>query len=1177
MAALTAGQLVDLRDNHPHEKRTYLSVVLEIPLLQAQVNDASAMLGDMAIPYDTGTGTAGEFAVIQAGQTLLLGTSAGADDLGRGRVKGIAGNQVAGTVTVAWNYDINWVDGAFITVLHLYEMWPMFPRFVVSPENWLKDQNIDYVDQNTDQYPVAIMGCGWAGDLIGGTATIILDGRNSYAVAPGATITGYSWSIATHLAGAVPVIVAAAASNTTVVLDTAGLYWIKLVVTDSNGKTQATFRPFVAHDGSDLPYFLEAATLTQDWETGGCRLSFTVSGSATEPEIPDRVPVILWSENKYAGVSTDVSFLSANEYADREHIDFFGYIVTSGASIRSPSETGSVTFDAATVEERMGEKFEYPAPLIAHNGAINEWWKFPKNRLTVARGLHWLWRWHSTLFSVADVHLPTSDTLIRAGIEEFTQGSLYERADSFARNKGIFAHVVCDARGSIYVEKDMQMLDAAARAALTDTFSLTTSDWKGALEMPISPINSAAHAYLSGGAWDGMNFTPLLSKWGVVANQDGVAVLQADELMASGQTEINMLCGRLMALANLEIGEVRVPLAGNWSSAVGIAPGQWVRMTLLGTEPGNKRALVLTDVRTKILNVTTQFNVDFGICEVDVVLQQEATGRDGIDGDYPAGIMYGDPDPPPWPDTPWGDRSAVLFDTVNGCYFSFDLGVSWVARNTGLAGAQLQMQGGYVPPGWWQYQRSSDPEDCIFVVPTVNYILRSMDAGKSWLDITPVTDPPNAWGDAPAPTASDLTYLWVSGYDFENMVAVAEWQNGAAAWRGWLLFSYDGGDSWTWRALGWASGGSYGYSFLTDLESWYEEGLTLNPPVTITWDVATGNPLGSVKCSNIPAPAAAYGYARTDEVSGVIAAGTDIDYDWRKTDGGIDIVQIITDVNPLGVTVGGLNVYAGPGDSGWQSRGPINLAAWAGEILIGVRFVFSSGGIAHDAWIDNFSIDGLDGGEVRPMGCAIEQESLDLAIVTSGKFGRIVAEAYDLLVSPYYVYRAYDFGAGTLGQVAARTFWALPKTVNDPTLAGYGSYVYIHGRLPDVGGAVAHIALSTDMMQTFADIGDSAVWLANYVGGFVEFWGAQTLYAAVGVNLYVSVNGGAAWALASAMPHNLELGIAVGYDADETMLVAHSDAAAPKVSVQATPYTGGWTDRTDAFPNTGITRGVFWV
>ena len=803
MASLTAGQLTNLRDNHPHVKKTYASPVQHSPILQARVNSPGIGLGAMSIPYNLGAGTAAQYALIEAEQVLFVGSTAGAYDLGVAYVKSITGSEVTGTITVAWNSDVDWADGAYLTIFHTYWIRPKFPRFTVSPEVHYKDYDEVYTDQNTNQPPVVVMGCGWAGFLSSGSVVIPFDGSNSYTVGPGATISSYLWSIATAVVGATPVISTPAASTTNITLDAPGLYWVKLTITDSAGKSQSSVRPVIAHDSTDLPYYIEGANRTEDGGQGGVVFSFQVRGLADENEIPNRTPIIIWSDNEYAGSDVDVSYLNANEYNGRTHIDFFGY-VDSVSMDMSPDGTGLTSFTASTVDGRLKTKFEYSVPIVADpsatGGTIDEWWKYPADELTAARALHFLWKWHSNLLELADVYLPMSDTRIRAGVEDFTIGSLWDKAVSFAREHSIFASPSVSIYGGVHIAIDLQMLDVADRAAATDTLTITGEDWQGSISILYRLDRDVAVADVSGGYWDGSTFTGLLSKYGDVATNDGSGSVVSRRLMVSSQANINTLCGRLVSLANNKILEIRLTMAGNWSSAIGVAVEQWVRFSLSGSEAGNKRGTVLNNIRMSPTHIETSFNEEGGVSQTEIVFEPEAFGRDGVDGDYPTVPPTGGTTPSPGTPIPAGSGMAALL--ANSMYYLAQDVSTWVQR------AATTVHWAQIDPWWPNRQSSTDPDDAICFRTEVGKIYRSTDAGATWSDVTPADNPPNIYGDTPAPVVADLTFKFMNYnvVSISNFIVAAEYTNGSGDVRQILLKTNDDGTTWGWESW-WLAGG----------------------------------------------------------------------------------------------------------------------------------------------------------------------------------------------------------------------------------------------------------------------------------------------------------------------------------------------------------------------------------
>lgn len=800
MSALTAGQKTNLRDDHPHKSKYYLSPVPTVELLQALVNDLTIDVGEFSVVYDTGTGTAGEYALISEGMTLILGSSAGEDDLGRGRIKSISGNQVSGTITMAWNSDILWENNAYITILFLWEPWPRFPRFTVSPDAFFKDYDITYASQgdpNEDQHPVAIMGTAWAGWLVSGTVVVTLHGGNSYTIANGATIPTYAWTVSHNIAGATPIIAAAANANTTITLDAPGLYWVRLTITDSNGQTTYITKPFIAHDSTSLPFRVESASRTASEASLSVQLAFTLSGAVSESDIPKKTPLIFWSENMYNTTAVDVSYLNTDEYEDRTHINFFGYLMEESASIDEVGK-GSVSMTAFTANEYLRAKYLYPVAVIAKSevtGPIDEWWKFPNNQLTTRRALHHLFYWHSNIHNICDIYYP-SDSRLMVSAKEFSKGSLLGRAAEFSRGR-IFAYPVSDIYGGIHVEISIQMLDTADRAAITDTLTLASTDWRGPLNINLRDTRPIAFASTNASNWDGTTFNAYCSRWGEIATNEGVGVIDAPNLVVDDQAHLNMILGRLVALENHNIREINMTMAGNWSSAIGVYPQQWARLSLSGSEAGNHRGIVLTNIRVRPIQISTSFELK-GLSKTSVTWQPEALGRDGET------ISCSSPDTdidPPSPDSAGGTPGAkrIYVGTTDKGMFVIESG-SVTQKNSGLSGSYLNFVSFDVNPVYIDLRS----EKHVIIGATDGGFVYTLDGAENWsvLASASLPNPTNTAGDPSPPTSSDLDEVGVA-FDPQNVnrwylvrVTDSTW-NATKDPRVYLYWTEDTGTTWT--------------------------------------------------------------------------------------------------------------------------------------------------------------------------------------------------------------------------------------------------------------------------------------------------------------------------------------------------------------------------------------------
>ena len=143
---LSASQLATLR-SQPHSTKLYLSIYQPRTLLACQVNNSAIALGARTIAYDNVS--AGTYLLVDPDMTMLIGTAAGLDDIGRIRVRSIT----ATTITVAEN-TIAWQDNQYLTIIQQVDINAIFPRIIQDPNNiedviFYKDYDIPYTNQNS--------------------------------------------------------------------------------------------------------------------------------------------------------------------------------------------------------------------------------------------------------------------------------------------------------------------------------------------------------------------------------------------------------------------------------------------------------------------------------------------------------------------------------------------------------------------------------------------------------------------------------------------------------------------------------------------------------------------------------------------------------------------------------------------------------------------------------------------------------------------------------------------------------------------------------------------------------------------------------------------------------------------------------------------------------------------
>lgn len=770
-----------------HRIKLYLSVSQPRTLLQGQVNGSPAR-GAMSIPYDTGTGTG--FASIKAGQVLRVFTITGVKYV---RIRSITGSQSSGTIGVAAN-SIVWADNQVIHVLEDYPFNHKVPRFV-SSGTFYKDWDVTYTDQNKLVKPVTVAGPHRAAFLEGGSATFTFDLNDSYPMAEDATISSFSLSVSPSSG---VTITNPSPGIYEVEVTQPGQYWVEAGATDSNSKQQLTRRRLFVYDPStptsgDYPYTdLAIDTFHGDWGRGGFTLGLTVR-NADPATFPEEALVVLWYEIWYG--STKV-YIGGPDNA--QNILFAGYI--KSGSIEANWEDSTVKFEAATVEDRLKETLMYAVSLAAKRNPA-KWYEYLLE-LTPGRAIHHLLSEHSTLLEMADV-LDLDLTELLRKYAEIQQGNLYGMAEQMATS--LAGHLCCDNAGRLRFQQDAQLLNDTDRAALPTVATLIPGTDCRVISLQEQPPKVAL-VTVSGLAFNGQTVNAYCAKSpGEVPIFPGSGTLNIDRQVLEDQDHANWLAGRHHARANNPYPEVRLSMPGGWIGLLDIARQGWWTITLDGTETA--RGIVWTD--KKLILRTVSFDIDplNGGLSIEATFEPEALGPDGVPmaciSELPSTAETG---VPRW-ENGGDDASATgnlqalyaFVDEGSGVYYRDQNDADWAQMDSTPA------HHGEIDPWWMTRFRNStyNPLGAILWSAQSGAIYRSPDGGVTWVDVTPTTDPPNAWSDTPAPTVADLQFVCVKGNMFllNWFYVLARWENGSGDYRGWLLWTEDNGVSWSWKAI----------------------------------------------------------------------------------------------------------------------------------------------------------------------------------------------------------------------------------------------------------------------------------------------------------------------------------------------------------------------------------------
>lgn len=824
MGALIAGDLTLLRqpvDTHKSVERLYLMGAPNI--WTGRVNEVPTR-GDRSITYDGGAMAAGfvfaDLTSYGAGLEVWFGSSAGAKDRGVRRLRSFGAAEAAGTLTIDWFDDMALSDNDYITIKHFYPPWPKFSWFTTTGPAFRKDGPDGTLysasgDANDTPAPHVIMGRNFAAEMpAAGSIAIQCDATNSVDVAGGGGGVTYAWAIRPSAGASFD----NATSGTPILtITTAGKRWLHCTVT-IDGRSTTGHRAVIV--GGGITEF-SRSPITSQWDKTDieCQITLTSPDVGATGEIR---PVVDWDDfqdgglviiaatDYYGSTQKSISFRDDGVYTDRNQIVFCGYILLENDDLVEDG-TGAVQFTAVS----LVDMFLYSQSLTGVVAA-SQWYEMNRSFMTVAGNLLHLFRWHSTLLDIADWWLPWTDTVRRSANEEFGEGDIFERARALTRAR--LMGMTATPQGEVFVETDLNLRSSADRAAETTTLTLTEADIAGTKRIRMRRRGEVARTLVDGGYSSGImnSFVPFFSASANVAQaRSRPSLMHPDRIMAPSQTEMNRIAARLNAVANRKYAEVDLSFSGNYREVFSPADQQWTNLGNLfaATVKANIRDdTALVSALAVPRSVTHSHDNAMGQTTVSAVFDVEAPveieGRTitppSVPSEDPGDGSWDMPGPPAWPALPEIALSGSLVagDNVNGVWVLLPGAPDWVERNGGRS-VTASEQTGWDP--WWPTpakQNTHDPNRAILIDIQDGRIWRSEDCGVTWADVTPTTDPDNAYSQTPAPTAETVTYvqrldnIHVNGAHY----ILVEFYDGSI-WGAWLLVTLDDCETWTWYDL----------------------------------------------------------------------------------------------------------------------------------------------------------------------------------------------------------------------------------------------------------------------------------------------------------------------------------------------------------------------------------------
>lgn len=664
----------------PHKSKTYLSIYQPSTLYSCQITGTYAFGATEITPYNA----SGDINLTYANQTVLIGTDAGADDVGRIRLR----NSTGTSLLFAEN-NIIWESGQHLTFIDYINVEAIFPKIITDPNNsenviFYKDDDIAYTNQNTNYGTFVNMGSHRAAHLDGGTATLNWGSSGTYNV-KGDTVS-YNWLFE----GGTPT-GSSSAYPGNVVYNTPGHYKTRLNVTSSSGVVDTSYRYVSIYDklgeGDNTPIVKwRLNNFSGSRGEGGYTLNIRVWQDLGRIE-PNAL-VVLFSDDYYGSTNQSIG-------AGDPKIFFVGYILKN--SIQFNWREGWADFDIGSVTEVMKEAEGFSVSCESKVSA-STW--FELTDMTVQKALYHYLRWHSTVLNITDFQYTGDDRKVQ--YFDSDRGSLYDAINSFV-TQGLFGEVVSNRQGKIWAEiSPIGYTDPLN--SIEDGMTIRKQDWTGEPDISQRRTAQVSFVEMGGIVYQGPStngFEALLTTApSLTPLYRGKSDSPRQGLILTGQTQLNKISGNYLAANNSKFEDVSLVLSGNYKN-YDIAPQEKIQLLIEAQDTVINQSLIGYYFRINEMNWSINHEQDSAYA--DITFEQIATGTSGQTLIIPptiddGGYSYPSLELPPYPSFPstpvvqQSSTTVLMVEDTGGLFYTTDFDSAqptWFLWNNGIASADV--------------------------------------------------------------------------------------------------------------------------------------------------------------------------------------------------------------------------------------------------------------------------------------------------------------------------------------------------------------------------------------------------------------------------------------------------------------------------------------------------------
>lgn len=605
-------------------------------VLAARVNQTSFSYPIGEVTFDTVT--TGAYTDVEIGQTVIFGTTAGADDLGRQRVRGISSSVVQFGRSSEGTHDgeVDLEDNAYITIWRDFRVWSKAP-LVTEDGTIYKDYDIAYSDQTEESHPVANAGPWVAGTVNAGTGVLRVQlpgvANTSFPTADGVAISTYGWSLP---ASGAALVGGYALTDQVIQVDfDPGWHHVKLTVTDANGKSHRAWTCVYARD-PDADDSVEGQITSRRIAQNGQTIAVRILEDIPASVYPDGTAFMIWDGEP-------------SSPTDRSHMEFAGWHHTDPAIILS-ERTGVTRETGLEGLDVLGKMATLPGfPQSIENKSSPSSWLEMKDA-NMDKYLHYLLHWHSTALLVADWSWSNAGSLYPFVVLGSEAATLFEQVNRRALSIVPNYLLTCNTLGQMKTLID-PMVQAVADRTSTIQATLTADNWLG---IEFTHQRSPRSHWLRGEAI--LAHATQISPIFCVAPGDTPGQGQTEtphgEQLARTQADLNTAEGHRYARLNAPETPFTITLTDDYD----IEPANmtWVKLTLDAAYAA-QRGLSFTEARGLPLeiNITYDTSRTGTVKTVQLLWERETSGNPAVTYIVPSANQPTPPYvPPPSGNTP---------------------------------------------------------------------------------------------------------------------------------------------------------------------------------------------------------------------------------------------------------------------------------------------------------------------------------------------------------------------------------------------------------------------------------------------------------------------------------------------------------------------------------------------